>query len=169
MALAVRAGSLVEAFALRKSVERDTQNRVWAQYQNLSLRIVVAGDLTGHYPFAVDELALLHVAEADIPRAGGVGGEVDVHAASGKVIFVGAGGNQDCGRFQRRLGSGFCRSERRGWNHLSFRLRRNVRTAPGVMEGQRVIAQYDLLGRVSLVEPHGGDGVGSLVSQDHRG
>src|SRR5208337_3014127 len=50
------------------AIDRDAQDRIGAERQNLALSGIVAAQLPDHAPFAVHELTFLHVAEPDRPR-----------------------------------------------------------------------------------------------------
>src|ERR1035438_4293035 len=153
--------------SLWKPVESHAEDGVRPQDQDLALRIIVASNLAGPAPFSVDKIALLYVSEPNIPWPGSVWGEVDAHAATGKVILVGTGRDEDGRCFERRLGGGCRCSKLRRSGNLPLRLRSNVRTAARVGEGQRVVAQLDLLRRISLVESHSRDRVSAPMSQNH--
>src|ERR1017187_10227546 len=160
-------GGPMNVVSLWKPVESHTEDSVRPQQQNLSLRIIVARNLAGHYPFSVDKVSLLHISESNILWPVGVWGEVDSHATTDKVILVGTGRDEDGSCFERRLGGGcHCRKLRRSGN-LPLQWRSNVRTAARVGECQCVVAQLDLFRRISLVESHSRDGVSALVSQNH--
>ena len=60
--------SPVNASHLFVAVDRHAQHRIGAQRQNLALSRIVAAQLPHHPPFAIHELAFLHVAEPDDPR-----------------------------------------------------------------------------------------------------
>jgi hypothetical protein len=83
--------------SLWKPVESHTEDGVRPQDQDLALRIIVASNLAGHNPLFVDKFALLHISEPDIPWPVSVWGEVDTHAATGKVILVGTDRDEDGG------------------------------------------------------------------------